>query len=172
MKSRFRMSRAGASGISRDTLRGSDRTNRSQGLAVHLARSSLLYRKPAAKRFTLRAVKSPCSSKMRTSSLLSRTPTKMPSSHRSSTLLAASSSLAHDRARRQRMKASRAAPLVPCASQKPSIHQVHVHNVLSPVKLEDISSVRRQDQGAHLVLNSLDTGIGQSITTAVVPRTC
>ena len=90
----------------------------SKASLLHLARSSLLYREPASKRFTLRAVKSPRSFKMRTSSLLSRNPTKMPSSHRSSTLLATSSSLVHDRARLQRMEASHAAPLVPCASMK------------------------------------------------------
>ena len=65
-------SRGGAmtAGFFRDTLRGSDR---SQGLAVHLARSSLLHREPASKRFTLTAVKSPRSFKMKTTSLTKNT---------------------------------------------------------------------------------------------------
>ena len=53
--------------------------------AVHFVERPLLYRDSASGRFILRATKKPRSLRVHTSSLFSRMPTKMPSSHRSST---------------------------------------------------------------------------------------
>ena len=100
MKRRFRMSRAASSGgtgamtgIAMDTAHGSDRTSRSEGLAEHLrgpccTAIHLQTFHSACSKDCLRPAKRPGSLRTNTSSLLSRTPTMMPSSHRTSSTLA------------------------------------------------------------------------------------